>query len=60
MTMNKWEVLEGLLRVSTVLIRAIRSGDSKTVEDILPETLRTSLAQAAARAEASDKFGREE
>jgi hypothetical protein len=58
--MGKWEILEGLLRITTVLIRAIRSGDDKTVEDILPETLRTSLAQAAARAEASEKFGREE
>ena len=58
--MGKWEILEGLLRITTVLIRAIRSGDDKTVEDILPETLRTSLAQAVARAEASEKFGREE
>jgi hypothetical protein len=58
--MNKWEILEGLLRVTSVLVRAIRSGDDKTVDQILPETLRTSLAQAAARAEASDKFGREE
>ena len=58
--MNKWGILEGLLRVTSVLVRAIRSGDDKTVDQILPETLRTSLAQAAARAEASEKFGRED
>ena len=55
--MSAWDIVQGLLSVAQVVVKAIANGDEEKVGDILSEDLKTSLAKARAEAEAYEKFG---
>ena len=52
-----WDIVEGLISVAQVVVKAIRNGDEEKVDEILSEELKTTLAKARAEAEAYAKFG---
>ncbi len=57
--MSALNILEGLLRVATVVVKAIAAGDDDKVDEILGDELKTTLEKAKAEAEVYEKFGAE-
>ncbi len=52
-----WAIVEGILKVASALVGALRRGDQETVDKILPSELKITLQKAIAEAEAQEKFG---
>ncbi len=52
-----WGIVEGILKVASVLVSALRRGDQETVDKVLPDELKITLQRAIAEAEAQEKFG---
>lgn len=52
-----WAIVQGILKVLTALVGALRSGDQETVDKLLSDDLKISLQRAASEAEALEKFG---
>lgn len=52
-----WAIVEGILKVASALVSALRRGDQETVDKILPTELKITLQKAIAEAEAQEKFG---
>ncbi len=46
-----------LVDIGTAVFRAVARGDIERVEEILPDTLRTTLARAKAELDAAEKLG---
>tara|TARA_R100000808_G_scaffold18489_1_gene40498 strand:+ start:3226 stop:3417 length:192 start_codon:yes stop_codon:yes gene_type:complete len=53
------EVAETAFSIGKAIVSAVKSGDREKVDAILSGELKTSLAKAAAYAEAAEKFGGE-
>lgn len=55
---SAWDAVEGLLGVARVVVQAIKNKDQETVDRILDEQMKTTIARALAEAEAEAKFGK--
>jgi hypothetical protein len=49
-------IVDGLLTVVTAIIRAVKKGDTETVDRILGDDLETTIARARAEIAAMEKF----
>jgi|TARA_R110002020_G_scaffold349260_2_gene562891 hypothetical protein len=52
-----WGIVEGILKVASALVSALRRGDQETVDKVLSDDLKITLQRAIAEAEAAEKFG---
>lgn len=48
---------QGLVELGVAVIKAVRRGDVERVEQVLPDTLLTSLERAKGELDATEKFG---